>query len=769
MGDGGGNSLLFTTLEEGKIQFKIENFLDDGRTRVRVYGDVRKKKITKYEVVDSVGEIIYTLRPKENFYMHIRYTQGGNFMFSGNPAKRAVYWYVLKKFIAGANLAEYKNGLQEPVIGTPDYSALTHLVNVMSTDQVDGKTKKNYLTDPIKFLTKQSVLDDEILKSVTGRARLSNMLLKLKMPYNFKKIGRNNQNMQSIPLLKLCDIQMGYAMRTSKGVLNTMDSKYANAEIEKDNWQNFVLDPLKSRIEKIGEEFFLPTIDPDYDSSVYELRFGRDPDSEDIEIFNARTTRLQATTTTLTQLSHVPSAIIPPFTYDFETNEIIPLDPKSAKAKEIKVDEEKVEATDTEERSSGKKKKLFRATTITDEVLETNDATKFNDLIRKSVKKQLLDYTEKLEKRANLEDAIDNLDEDLVAINYFGLNISVYKDQLIKFSRFGIQDWVDTVFTPTTRQAKAPYPEIPYVVPEDVLEILDIKSEIIIKGAENVSEEKLLRVQKIFGRDIKNYAGMDTTTTHQINTILRNVLEDAIGLDTIRDDIKALIQTNDEEKILKGLEKLRQKIDQKGVKKLDLLPDIEKIYNQVPGDLISPDIQKSLIELVDDLENQKKTKYDVRKAIDIIVKHVDNISTNRANTIAGTEISQAIEATRFEMYKGEDYNEKRWFTVGDELVRESHRLNGEQGWINIDTSFSNGAITPAEEYNCRCTLAFRRGEVKQVYVNQDPLSNQMDNIFKLPKEDQKGAISTLLNSLDGTEPLYGAVKKMAQLYGITVK
>jgi len=90
------------------------------------------------------------------------------------------------------------------------------------------------------------------------------------------------------------------------------------------------------------------------------------------------------------------------------------------------------------------------------------------------------------------------------------------------------------------------------------------------------------------------------------------------------------------------------------------------------------------------------------------------ISLSRANTIARTETvgalneGQWVAATERGVMRS-----KRWLSQQDGRVRDSHVAAEGDGWIGIDSQFSNGltypheAGAPADEViNCRCTLLY---------------------------------------------------------------
>jgi SPP1 gp7 family putative phage head morphogenesis protein len=103
------------------------------------------------------------------------------------------------------------------------------------------------------------------------------------------------------------------------------------------------------------------------------------------------------------------------------------------------------------------------------------------------------------------------------------------------------------------------------------------------------------------------------------------------------------------------------------------------------------------------------------EAVDDIAKRVEDVFDAargfRARTIARTEVISASNQGAIEAYQQSGVvDEKEWVSSRDELVRETHRIDGEVRSLNAQ--FSNGlqqpgdAAGPADEViNCRCTIA----------------------------------------------------------------
>ncbi len=91
-----------------------------------------------------------------------------------------------------------------------------------------------------------------------------------------------------------------------------------------------------------------------------------------------------------------------------------------------------------------------------------------------------------------------------------------------------------------------------------------------------------------------------------------------------------------------------------------------------------------------------------------IFELVDEFSLDRATNIATTTVNQAVEGSRELMYLEEGYKFKRWITVSDDKVRDTHRQNKAQGWVPIDEIFESGDSSPGTAFRCRCTVIYAR-------------------------------------------------------------
>jgi len=79
----------------------------------------------------------------------------------------------------------------------------------------------------------------------------------------------------------------------------------------------------------------------------------------------------------------------------------------------------------------------------------------------------------------------------------------------------------------------------------------------------------------------------------------------------------------------------------------------------------------------------------------------------RGETIARTEMRDAVTAGGLVQDERYGANEKAWATVGDDRVSNICNTNQAQGWIPIDRAFVSGHQGPTSHPRCRCHLNTR--------------------------------------------------------------
>lgn len=135
----------------------------------------------------------------------------------------------------------------------------------------------------------------------------------------------------------------------------------------------------------------------------------------------------------------------------------------------------------------------------------------------------------------------------------------------------------------------------------------------------------------------------------------------------------------------------------------------------------------------------------------ILAQAVEGVfSPARGELIAITEVGRAygsgqrILCEDFLTRYPEQRLEKRWITVGDGDVRETHKANQDAGWIDFRAKFpgTNEDQAPSEDFRCRCTYEQR--------IAEDKKSAQGDTVKQRPKELEKvsGDLNALKDKLD---------------------
>lgn len=153
-------------------------------------------------------------------------------------------------------------------------------------------------------------------------------------------------------------------------------------------------------------------------------------------------------------------------------------------------------------------------------------------------------------------------------------------------------------------------------------------------------------------------------------------------------------------------------------------------------DFLSPDVLK-ILQTKEDfyLSDYRGTVSEVTKraVYDVIIEGYKNgdsyqtvaqkimemgeagvFSPARAQLIAIQEIGQAYGQGQFMTFQkfvsqtGRKV-EKRWSTVGDDRVRDSHKANEADGWKDFSQGFSGTGeqFAPSSDFRCRCTTQYR--------------------------------------------------------------
>jgi SPP1 gp7 family putative phage head morphogenesis protein len=130
---------------------------------------------------------------------------------------------------------------------------------------------------------------------------------------------------------------------------------------------------------------------------------------------------------------------------------------------------------------------------------------------------------------------------------------------------------------------------------------------------------------------------------------------------------------------------------------------LERQINQGPIVGVSDTVAAGIREKIGDAIESGWT---VEETADVLREQF-NIAQNRATTIVRTEMNSAINESRIAGFMDVGIKRHEWLSSKDELVRETHRIDGEVREFGI--AFSNGLYAPndpgappEEVINCRC-------------------------------------------------------------------
>ena len=173
-----------------------------------------------------------------------------------------------------------------------------------------------------------------------------------------------------------------------------------------------------------------------------------------------------------------------------------------------------------------KKKDTHIRQTITDEALESSFTSRFDKIVAAAIVRQLTKYSGILKGKDNLEQAQSDLEEDFPSISSVGLTVRTYKDQLEKIGAFATRSFIEAAGEEPT---------------EDVLRslegMLDARAEIMIKGWNNLDAVQRDRLLQVYSTDLEGYAGMDSETISEVNTIIRNGITDEKSVNEVTEEL----------------------------------------------------------------------------------------------------------------------------------------------------------------------------------------------------------------------------------------
>jgi hypothetical protein len=160
---------------------------------------------------------------------------------------------------------------------------------------------------------------------------------------------------------------------------------------------------------------------------------------------------------------------------------------------------------------------------------------------------------------------------------------------------------------------------------------------------------------------------------------------------------------------------------------LDLIKQ-DKRVDFIKKDYFDGEYPKIVVDLVDeyvtsllkgglfdsvDVETEKQIKTIINDNISLGVSSITKLITDtlpdfgyqRALAISTTSVTYAVEGTREVMYNDLGATSKKWLSVKDKLVRNTHRNAESDGWVSISHDYG-GFTSPKGQFRCRCTLLY---------------------------------------------------------------
>jgi hypothetical protein len=264
-GTGLGTGLGYRVKNGGKVEYKFDPFVVNGKHRVAVYGDANNEnlEIASFGILDSGGKEIYNIPAKDAY--HFKYSNpDGNPAFGTNGLLAASKWLNLKYSIMDANERIYTTGMQA-----------SYLVGVDA-----GKMQKQGASpESVKNAINRLIED---LKQGNG-IQNKNRLIATPVPLTWQNIQMNNSEMRSQEMLDLINREIFYAFKFDKAILEIESSKYNNAEQAMDHLYQSLKAFIHS-VERYVETYLLANLDPKFDNSRFIFRIPRQFSEEEIRI-----------------------------------------------------------------------------------------------------------------------------------------------------------------------------------------------------------------------------------------------------------------------------------------------------------------------------------------------------------------------------------------------------------------------------------------------------------------------------------------------------
>ena len=139
----------------------------------------------------------------------------------------------------------------------------------------------------------------------------------------------------------------------------------------------------------------------------------------------------------------------------------------------------------------------------------------------------------------------------------------------------------------------------------------------------------------------------------------------------------------------------------------------ELLLKEGPMSVVAQQVRRALVLGMADASSNGTLADRVREVFEELESELEALADRlgtRAAMVARTETASAANAARFEQWSAAGIAQHEWLSAGDEIVRDSHQIDGEV--VVLGERFSNGMRYPGEPgqpaenvINCRCALA----------------------------------------------------------------
>lgn len=276
LGLGMGGAVGYKLKKKGEIKLHLDPYVTDFFPRVAFWGDQRRRStdIEKVEILDYYGQEVYTFPYKDVYHYQYLNPTGTN-AFGINGVSVAIKYMYLEYLQVGANSNAFKNGMHVDKIASLDHTQLKN-IGVNARD-IQRATE----------LLKERLSESRGVKN-------AGKLMFLPYPMQFDDVGfMNNSQMRTNDFLdKTIPTNILKAMGFDTSILSVRDLKYNTVDLAIDLLYQS-LKPFTRYVEKLHNDWSLPTLDPTFDKSRFVYKMKRQVTLEEIKIKAQKTKETQ--------------------------------------------------------------------------------------------------------------------------------------------------------------------------------------------------------------------------------------------------------------------------------------------------------------------------------------------------------------------------------------------------------------------------------------------------------------------------------------------